>query len=204
MKKFFVLNKNSLLIYIIIILSFVFFYFFLKENSQTFINIKRRGVLNCGVSQKLEGFSVLNEERKWVGFNVDICRAVAIAIFGNPDQIQFFPILTIERLSALQTRKVDLLVQNITWTLEEDSVFDFAGITHYDGIGFMVPKKLGVKSAKELDGAKICLQTTNEINISGFFRSNKIRYEPISFKESHKIIQAYISGLCDVVTASMF
>ena len=106
MKKLFVLDKTSGLIYFLIILSFVFLYFFSKENSQTLIHIKKRGTLNCGVSQNLKGFSVLNEEGKWVGFNVDICRAIATAIFGNPDQIQFLSISTSEQFSALQTKKL--------------------------------------------------------------------------------------------------
>ena len=93
-------------------------------------------------------------------------------------------------------------MQNITWTLEKDSIFDFSGITYYDGLGFMISIKLGVSSATELDGAKVCLQTKNEINVSDFFQSNKIKYEPILYEEFHEMIQAYISGFCDVVTAN--
>ena len=193
-------HRFSVIVYTITITLVVFFCLCGKEKYlQTITSIKKRGVLNCGVSQKLTGFSVLNEEGKWIGFNVDFCRAVAAAIFGNPNQVRFFPILATEQLSALQTKKVDLLVQNIPWTFKKDSVFDFAGIIYYDGLGFMIQKKYSVSSAVALDGSKVCLQKVNEFVINTYFKSYKINYEPVVLNEFDEVMRSYISGRCDVV-----
>ena len=152
-------------------------------SAATLDDVKARGSLNCGVTTGLIGFAAPNAEGEWEGFDVGVCRAVAAAIFGDPTAVEFVPTTGQTRFTALASGEIDLLARNTTWTMSRDVdlKFEFVGVNYYDGQGFMVPKALGVTSAKELDGATVCIQTgtTTELNLADFFRSNGISYEPV-------------------------
>ncbi|MBS0520485.1 MAG: transporter substrate-binding domain-containing protein, partial [Proteobacteria bacterium] len=145
--------------------------------------VKARGQLICGVSTGVAGFSQADSKGKWTGLDVDVCRAVAAAIFGDAEKVKYVPLTAQQRFTAVQSGEVDMLSRNTTWTLQRDTALglDFTGITYYDGQGFMVSKKLGVKSAKELNGATVCVQpgTTTELNLADYFRANKMSFKPV-------------------------
>ena len=166
--------------------------------------IKARGSLICGVGIGTAGFMLSNSQGKWVGLNVDVCRAVAAAIFGDADKVKYVPLTSQQRFTALQSGEVDLLSNNTTVTLTRDTAlgFDFTGVTYYDGQGFMVNKKLGVKSAKELNGATICVApgTTTELNLADYFRANKMNFKPVVIEKVDEVRAAFFSGRCDVYT----
>ncbi|NDH63942.1 MAG: amino acid ABC transporter substrate-binding protein [Alphaproteobacteria bacterium] len=166
--------------------------------------IKARGQLICGVGIGTAGFNLADSQGKWTGLNVDICRAVAAAIFGDADKVKYVPLTSQQRFTALQSGEVDLLSNNTTVTLTRDTAlgFDFTGVTYYDGQGFMVPKKLGVKSAKELNGATVCVApgTTTELNLADYFRANKMTFKPVVIEKVDEIRGAFFSGRCDVYT----
>lgn len=166
--------------------------------------IKARGSLLCGVGTGTAGFMLANSQGKWVGLNVDICRAVAAAIFGDADKVKYVPLTSQQRFTALQSGEVDMLSNNTTVTLTRDTAlgFDFTGVTYYDGQGFMVPKKLGLKSAKELNGATVCVApgTTTELNLADYFRANKMSFKPVVIEKVDEIRAAFFSGRCDVYT----
>jgi general L-amino acid transport system substrate-binding protein len=166
--------------------------------------VKSRGSVNCGVSPGLPGFSNPDDKGNWTGLDVDFCRGLAAAIFGDPKKVTFKPLSAKERFTALQSGEVDLLSRNTTWTMSRDSSLglSFAGVTYYDGQGFMVKKGLGVKSAKELKGASVCVQTgtTTELNLADYFRSNNMAYKPVVFEKADELVQAYDAGRCDVFT----
>ncbi|MCA0246514.1 MAG: amino acid ABC transporter substrate-binding protein, partial [Proteobacteria bacterium] len=164
--------------------------------------VKARGTLICGVAVGgIAGFMVVDSQGKWTGMNVDICRAVSAAIFGDSEKVKYVPLSGQQRFTALQSGEVDLLSNNSTWTLTRDSALglDFVGITYYDGQGFMVNKKLGVKSAKELNGASICVLSgsTSELNIADYFRSNKMSFRPVLFEDPDQSRAAFFGGRCD-------
>ncbi|MFZ5783088.1 MAG: amino acid ABC transporter substrate-binding protein [Pseudomonadota bacterium] len=166
--------------------------------------IKARGHLICGVSTGVAGFASADSQGKWTGIDVDVCRAVAAAIFGDADKVKFVPTTAQQRFTALQSGEVDLLVRTTTWTLTRDTAlgFDFTGVNYYDGQGFMVNKKLGVKSAKELDGATVCVQpgTTTELNLADYFRANKMNFKPVVIEKVEEVRAAFFAGRCDVFT----
>ena len=166
--------------------------------------VKARGTLSCGVSPGLPGFSNPDDKGNYTGIDVDFCRAVASAVFGDAKKVSFKPLTAKERFTALQSGEVDMLSRTTTWTLSRDSSMGlaFAGVTFYDGQGFMANKKLGVKSAKELNGASVCVQTgtTTELNLADYFRANKMTYKPVVFEKADEAIAAYDSGRCDVFT----
>ena len=166
--------------------------------------IKARGQLLCGVGTGTAGFMLADSQGKWVGLNVDICRAVAAAIFGDANKVKYVPLTSQQRFTALQSGEVDMLSNNTTITLTRDTAlgFDFTGVTYYDGQGFMVPKKLGVKSAKELNGATVCVApgTTTELNLADYFRANKMNFKPVVIEKVDEIRAAFFSGRCDVYT----
>src|SRR5918994_555738 len=147
--------------------------------------VRQRGVLQCGVSEGLFGFSERNGAGEWSGFDVDFCRAVAGAIFDDRSKVRFVPLSASERFDALRTSRVDLLSRNSTWTLEREAGLDlaFAGITYHDGQGFMVMRELNVTSALELDGVRVCVErrTTSQLNVADFFRANSVTYEERAF-----------------------
>ena len=167
--------------------------------------IKERGHIKCGVSDGLPGFSHTDEKGKFSGIDVDVCRAIAAAVFGDFTKVKFTPLTAKERFTALQTGEIDVLSRNSTWTSSRDSALglNFTGVTYYDGQGFLVNKKLGVKSAKELDGATVCVQagTTTELNLSDYFRANKMKYTPITYDKSDESAKALEAGRCDVLTS---
>jgi general L-amino acid transport system substrate-binding protein len=165
-------------------------------------SVKARGQLICGVAVGgIAGFMVVDSQGKWTGMNIDICRAVSAAIFGESEKVKYVPLSGQQRFTALQAGEVDLLSNNSTWTLTRDTALglDFTGITYYDGQGFMVPKKLGVKSAKELNGASICVLTgsTSELNIADYFRTNKMTFKPVLFEDPDQSRAAFFNGRCD-------
>jgi len=173
-------------------------------SAQTLEEVKERGELNCGVTTGLAGFAAPNDQGEWEGFDVDFCRAVSAAIFGDPDKVSYTPTTAKERFTALQSGEIDLLARNTTWTLTRDVNlgFEFVGVNYYDGQGFMVRRDLGVDSALDLDGASVCIQTgtTTELNLADFFRTNDMEFEPVTVDTSDQAREAYEAGRCDVYT----
>ncbi len=167
--------------------------------------VKSKGFVQCGVSTGLPGFSATNDKGEWTGLDVDVCRAVAAAVFGDASKVKYTPLTAKERFTALQSGEIDMLSRNTTWTLTRDTNLglNFAGVNYYDGQGFMVHKSLGVKSAKELDGAAICIQagTTTELNLADYFRSNGMKYEAITYDTSDETVKGFEAGRCDVLTS---
>ena len=168
----------------------------------TLDDVKAKGFIQCGVNPGLPGFSNPDDKGNWTGIDVDVCRAVAAAVFGDATKVKFTPLSAKERFTALETGEIDMLSRNSTWTMSRDTSLglNFTGITYYDGQGFMVRKSLGVTSALELSGASVCTQTgtTTELNIADFFRSNNMPYEIVAFEKNDEVVQAYDAGRCDV------
>jgi general L-amino acid transport system substrate-binding protein len=175
--------------------------------AQTLKAVKERGSLNCGVSQGIYGFSAADERGNWSGFDVDLCRAIAAAIFNDASKVTFTPLSTLDRFARLRAGEVDVLSRNSTWTLsrEADMGLTFAAITYYDGQGFLMRNARNVASALELDGSKVCVQsgTTTEANVSDYFRANQLTYEPVTLASVADVRQAYESGRCDVITSDV-
>ncbi len=175
-----------------------------SASAATLDDIKKKGHVQCGVSQGLPGFSNTDDSGKWTGIDVDLCRAVAAAVFGDATKVKFTPLSAKERFTALQSGEVDILSRNTTWTMGRDTALglNFAGVNYYDGQGFMVPKKLNVKSALELGGASVCTNTgtTTELNVADYFRSNNMKYEVVAFEKADEVVAAYDAGRCDVYT----
>ncbi|MGF6862225.1 general L-amino acid transport system substrate-binding protein [Rhodobacteraceae bacterium MBR-64] len=172
--------------------------------ADTLGDVKARGNLNCGVSTGLAGFSAPDANGEWQGFDVAVCRAVAAAVVGDPAKVKFTPLTAQTRFSALASGEIDVLSRNTTWTFSRDADlgFTFVGVNYYDGQGFMVPKALGVSSAKELSGATVCIQTgtTTELNLADYFRKNNMQYEPVPIESNAEAQQQYLAGACDVYT----
>jgi general L-amino acid transport system substrate-binding protein len=166
--------------------------------------IKARGSLICGIGQGTAGFMLQDSQGKWVGLDVDVCRAVAAAIFGDAEKVKYVPLSSQQRFTALQSGEVDVLSNNTTITLTRDTALglDFTAVTYYDGQGFLVNKKLGVKSAKELNGATVCVApgTTTELNLADYFRANKMTFKPVVIEKVEEVRAAFFSGRCDVYT----
>jgi general L-amino acid transport system substrate-binding protein len=164
--------------------------------------IKARGKVICGVNGNRAGFSALDSKGQWAGMDVDTCKAIAAAVLGDKDKVQFVKTTTQTRFTALQTGEVDVLTRNVTWTLSRDSKLgiDFVAPTFYDGQGFMVPKKLGVKSVKELDGATVCVLpgSTSEKVAADVFRANGLKYKPVVIESKKELNTAFFGGRCDV------
>ena len=166
--------------------------------------VKARGALICGVGTGTAGFMLADSQGKWVGLDVDVCRAVAAAIFGDAEKVKYQALTAQQRFTALQSGEVDVLSNNTTITLTRDTALglDFTAVTYYDGQGFMVNKKLGVKSAKELNGATVCVApgTTTELNLADYFRATKMSFKPVVIEKVDDIRAAFFSGRCDVYT----
>jgi general L-amino acid transport system substrate-binding protein len=166
--------------------------------------IKARGELICGVMEGTAGFAIADSQGKWTGLDVDVCRAVAAALFGDSEKVKYVPLTAQQRFTAIQSGEVDILSNNTTWTLTRDTALglDFTAVTYYDGQGFLVNKKLGVKSAKELNGATICVApgTTTELNLADYFRANKMTFKPVVIEKVEQVRAAFFSGRCDVYT----
>ena len=170
----------------------------------TLEDVQARGALNCGVTTGLVGFAAPDADGVWDGFDVGLCRAIAAAVLGDATAVEFVPTTGKTRFTALASGEIDVLARNTTWTFSRDVdlKFDFLGVNYYDGQGFMVPKSLGVTSAKELDGATVCIQTgtTTELNLADFFRANGISYEPVPIETNAEAQPLYLEGACDVYT----
>lgn len=171
----------------------------------TLDKIKAAGVVTCGVSTGLAGFSMADQQGNYTGLDVDTCRGIAAAVLGDAKKAKFVPLSAQQRFTALQSGEVDILTRNTTETLarEADLGFNFAPVTYYDGQGFMVAKKLGVKSVKELDGATICVQagTTTELNLADYFRTHQMSFKPLVIETLDQTENAFYSGRCDAFTA---
>ncbi|MGL4932775.1 MAG: amino acid ABC transporter substrate-binding protein, partial [Aeromonas sp.] len=168
--------------------------------------VKKKGFVRCGVSDGLPGFSNPDAKGAWAGLDVDVCRAVAAATLGDAAKVKYVSLTAKERFTALQSGEVDLLSRNTTWTMTRDGSLglSFPGVNYYDGQGFMVNKSLGVKSAKDLDGAAICIQsgTTTELNLADYFRANGgMKYTPVVFDTSDQTVKGFEAGRCDVLTS---
>ncbi|MCF1503089.1 amino acid ABC transporter substrate-binding protein [Afifella sp. H1R] len=175
-----------------------------SASAATLDDVKAKGSVQCGVSQGLPGFSNPDAQGNWSGLDVDTCKAIAAAIFGNGDAAKFTPLSAKERFTALQSGEVDVLTRNTTWTMSRDTDLglNFTGVNYYDGQGFMVPKDLGVSSALELSGASVCTNTgtTTELNVADYFRSHDMDYEVVAFEKADEVVAAYDAGRCDVYT----
>lgn len=172
--------------------------------TKTLDTVKARGTLSCGVNVGLAGFSQPDDKGQWTGLDAEFCQVVAAAVLGDAKKVSYKPLTAKERFTALQSGEVDLLIRNTTWTLSRDTTLglSFTGVNYYDGQGFMVKKALGVKSAKELNGAAVCVQTgtTTELNLADYFRANNMTYKPVVFEKADELVTAYDAGRCDVFT----
>jgi len=170
----------------------------------TLETVKQRGVVQCGVSEGLYGFSERNGQGEWSGFDVDFCRALAGAIFDDRAKVTFLPLSASERFEALRAGRIDLLSRNSTWTLEREAGLGlaFAGVTYHDGQGFMVMRNLNVTSALELDRARVCVEagTTSQHNVADFFSANSMTFEEHAFPSASATLEAFQSGQCNVLT----
>ena len=170
----------------------------------TLQNTQSAGKLKCGVSQGVPGFSNPDDQGEWTGLDVDFCRAVAAAVLGDPKKVEFTPLSSKARFTALQSGEIDLLSRTTTWTMSRDVALglEFVGVNYYDGQGFMVRKDLGITSANDLSGAAVCTNTgsTTELNAADFFRERKMDYTVVAFEKADETLAAYDAGRCDVFT----
>jgi len=169
--------------------------------------VVKKGFVQCGVNVGLAGFSQPDSQGVWKGIDVDLCRAVAAAVLGDAAKVRYTPLTAQQRFTALQSGEVDVLSRNTTWTIVRDTSLgmNFVGVNYYDGQGFMVPKKLKVKSAKQLNGATVCVQpgTTTELNLADYFRTQKMKFKPVVIEKLEEVLNAYFSGRCDVYTTDV-
>jgi len=173
-------------------------------SAQTLKSVKDRGILNCGANGTLAGFGLPDAQGKWAGLDVDVCRAIAAAIFNDASKVKFVPLSAKDRFTALQSGEVDVLIRNTTWTSSRDSSLglSFTGVDYYDGQGFMVRKALKVNSALELNGASVCVQqgTTTELNLADFFRAHNMQLKSVTFATANEAVKSYDAGRCDAYT----
>lgn len=174
-------------------------------SATTLDEIKARGMLNCGSNGQLAGFGMPDSQGEWTGIDVDLCRAIAAAIFNDASKVKFVPLSAKDRFTALQSGDVDVLVRNTTWTLSRDTQLGLSatGVNYYDGQGFIIRKSLKVNSALELNDAAVCVQqgTTTELNLTDYFRANKMRLKTVTFATLDEALKAYDTGRCDAFTA---
>ncbi|MBI9082558.1 MAG: amino acid ABC transporter substrate-binding protein [Desulfobacterales bacterium] len=174
-------------------------------NAGTLEDVKAKGFVQAGVNGDLFGFGKPDEKGVWKGLDVDTARAVAAAVFGDADKVRYTPLTAKTRFTALQSGEIDVLTRNCTQTLSRDTDLglDFAQVNYYDGQGFLIPKKLGVKSAKDLDGATVCVLpgTTTEQNVADYFRSNNMKMSPVVIENTAELAKAFFAGRCDVLTS---
>ncbi|MFC0267473.1 amino acid ABC transporter substrate-binding protein [Kushneria aurantia] len=176
-----------------------------SANATTLEDVNSSGEFTCGVSTGLPGFSAPNDQGRWTGIDVEVCRAVAAAVFNDPEAVVFTPLTAAERFTALQSGEIDVLSRNTTWTATRDNSLglNFTGVNFYDGQGFLVRNDLGVDSATQLDGAAVCVQsgTTTELNLADYFSANDMQYQQVAFDTSAQSAQGFESGRCDVLTS---
>ncbi len=174
------------------------------SGQSTLDSVRSKGFVQCGVNTGLAGFSQPDSKGVWRGVDVDVCRAVAAAVFGDAAKVRYTPLTAQQRFTALQSGEVDILSRNTTWTFTRDTSLglNFVGVNYYDGQGFMVHRKLNVKSAKQLNGATVCVQpgTTTELNLADYFRANKMSFKPVVIEKLEEVLNAYFSGRCDAFT----
>jgi general L-amino acid transport system substrate-binding protein len=174
------------------------------QQQSTLDAVKSKGFVQCGVNTGVAGFSAPDSKGVYKGIDVDLCRAVAAAVFGDANKVRYTPLTAQQRFTALQSGEVDILARNTTWTITRDTSLglNFVGVNYYDGQGFMVHRKLNVKSAKQLNGATVCVQpgTTTELNLADYFRSNKMTFKPVVIEKLDEVLNAYFAGRCDVYT----
>ncbi|MGB7258166.1 MAG: amino acid ABC transporter substrate-binding protein [Pseudolabrys sp.] len=173
-------------------------------SAQTLAAVKNRGTLNCGANGTLAGFGLPDAQGKWTGLDVDVCRAIAAAIFNDVNKVKFVPLSAKDRFTALQSGEVDVLIRNTTWTSSRDTSLglNFTGVDYYDGQGFMVRKSLKVNSALELGDASVCVQqgTTTELNLADYFRAHNMKLKTVTFATANEAVKAYDAGRCDAYT----
>ncbi|MEL6203393.1 MAG: amino acid ABC transporter substrate-binding protein [Pseudomonadota bacterium] len=173
-------------------------------SAATLDDVKAKGFIQCGVSQGLPGFSNPDADGNWSGMDVDLCKGIAAAIFGDAEAVKFTPLSAKERFTALQSGEIDVLSRNTTWTMSRDTQLglNFAGVNYYDGQGFMIRTDMDINSALELSGASICTNTgtTTELNVADYFRANNMEYELVAFEKADEVVAAYDAGRCDVYT----
>jgi len=173
-------------------------------HASTLDDVKAKGFIQCGVNTGLPGFGNPDSSGKYTGFDVDYCRAVSAAIFGDPDKVKYTPLDGTERFPALQSAEIDLLVRNTTWTMSRDTTlgFTFAGVNYYDGEGFMVRKSAKIAHVKDLDGATICVQggTDTVTGLADYFKKNNLKYTPLVIDKLADVNAAYDAGRCDALT----
>jgi general L-amino acid transport system substrate-binding protein len=178
-----------------------------RYDTSTLARTLRDGVVLCGVNAGLPCFSIPDEKGNWTGFDVDICRAVAAAIFDEPTKARFIPLDANERFRELQNRKVDILSRNSTWSMARETSYDlyFPAVAYYDGEGFMLPRSRSIDSALDLNGSKVCVQgaTTTQLNLADYFRTNNMKYDEMKFDKLDEMVKAYDSGKCDTLTADV-
>jgi general L-amino acid transport system substrate-binding protein len=169
--------------------------------------VQKKGFVQCGVNVGLAGFSQPDSQGVWKGIDVDLCRAVAAAVFGDAGKVRYTPLTAQQRFTALQSGEIDILSRNTTWTITRDTSLglNFVGVNYYDGQGFMVPAKKKVKSAKQLNGATVCVQpgTTTELNLADYFRTHNMKFKPVVIEKLEEVLNAYFSGRCDVYTTDV-
>jgi general L-amino acid transport system substrate-binding protein len=179
--------------------------FAVGAHATTLEDVKAKGFIQCGVNTGLLGFAAPDDSGEWHGFDVDYCRAVSAAVFGDPSKVKYTPLTAKDRFTALQLGEIDLLSRNTTWTMARDTAqgMTFAGVNYYDGQGFMVKKSFGVTSALELNEASICVQTgtTTELNLADYFKAHKMTVNPVVFEKLDETTAAYDAGRCDALTA---
>src|SRR4030081_2641277 len=178
-----------------------------RYDTKTLKRTIRRDAVLCGVNTGLPGFSIPDDNGSWSGFDVDFCRAVAAAIFDDPKKVKFVALDASERFKELQSRKVDILSRNSTWSMSRETNYDlyFPAVAYYDGQGFMLPRSRKIDSALALDGSKVCVQegTTTQLNLADYFRANNIKYQELKFAKLDDALKAYESGKCDTFTADV-
>ena len=205
------MNKIGLILAFIIVLTIPVSGYFSKQESVVITKeygllqtVKDRGYLICGVNAGLPGFSAADEEGNWTGLDVDFCRAVSAAVFGDADKVEFVGLNSAQRFPTLASRSIDILSRNTTWTISRDVnlMFEFAGVSYYDGQGFLVPVDLGITSATELDGAFVCItpETTSELNLNDYFAENNMQYKPIPVEGNKEAKAKLFASECDVFT----
>jgi general L-amino acid transport system substrate-binding protein len=175
--------------------------------AQTLNAVKQRGMLNCGVSQGLPGFSSMDENNTWTGFDVDFCRAIAAVIFDDPNRVTFMSLDTATRFTALQSKGIDVLSRNSTWTMSREGSLGlmFAGVSYYDGQGFLLRRETNIDTALELSGKTVCTQTdtTTELNLSDYFRANNLNLKVVALATADETLKAYEDRRCDVLTSDV-
>ncbi len=191
--------------FVLIAVLIVFLFAPAAATAGTLQDVKAKGFIKVGVNEGLFGFSKPDDKGVWRGLDVDTARAISAAVFGSPNKLKFVPLTAKTRFTALQSGEIDVLTRNATRTLTRETALglNFVHVNYYDGQGFLFPKKLGVKSAKELDGATVCVLpgTTTELNVADYFRANNMTMKPVVIESTPELSKAFFAGRCDCLTS---